>query len=63
MLVEFLYTEKTHVRTLKVLLLKFYNTWPSELLDLRNNLMPNLEDILDIHRTPTFVIYLHFTSL
>ena len=48
---EFLYTEKSHVRTLKVLLIKFYTTWPTDLIDLRDELMPKLEDIIDIHRT------------
>ena len=55
--VEILYTEKSHVRTLKVLLIKFSASWPIDLIDLRDELMPKLEEILDIHRTELHVMY------
>lgn len=49
---EFLYTERTHVKTLKVVFLKFYELWPQEHIDLRNEIMPNFEQLLQIHRMP-----------
>lgn len=55
---EILHTEKTHVRKLKVLLIKFYNTWPLEYDKLKHDLLPNLEKLLEIHRTRLIFSYL-----
>lgn len=48
---EFLSTEKSHVKTLKTIFLKFYEVWPCEHITLRNAMMPKFEEIIAFHST------------
>ncbi len=48
-IIEFIYTERSHVRFLKILILKFYEPWPVEYMNIRTELMPNIEEALELH--------------